>query len=393
MNYKDYLGDSFDVNSGELDTEKTQEQVSKERDIINILLIGATGVGKSTLVNAFFGCDVAKVGVGKPVTQKLKTYYVKEKGLTLWDTKGIEAADYEETKQDLRDGLKNAMDSAVQSKTPSELPHVAWLCIKEGSDRVENREIELVKLVNEEFKIPVIVVFTKTQYEDGEEFVKAAESHFSDNGCNNAINNRYVRVNSIDYTFRGALIPKFGLDALLEATQSVFPEAQASQKMALLKAQRVDSKKRLDAMISNSKVKVHYAAAAAGTVGASPIPGSDAPLIAAVQGKLIYSINAEFQLDGKESNTTTIIAGILGVTALAQVGKTIVSTALKFIPGVGTLLGGAISAATAVAITEAVGHAYISTLQKYFDMDKGEVVLPVEASSLMETFTQIFKKP
>ena len=39
------------------------------------------------------------------------------------------------------------------------------------------------------------------------------------------------------------------------------------------------------------------AAAAAGTAGASPIPGSDAPIIAAIQSTLIYTINSEFELD------------------------------------------------------------------------------------------------
>jgi uncharacterized protein (DUF697 family) len=47
----------------------------------------------------------------------------------------------------------------------------------------------------------------------------------------------------------------------------------------------------------------------------------------------------------------------MGVTALAQVGKAVVSNALKFIPGAGTLIGGAISLATAIGITEAVGQA------------------------------------
>ena len=35
---------------------------------MNLLLVGKTGTGKSSLVNAVFGDDVAETGVGRPVT-------------------------------------------------------------------------------------------------------------------------------------------------------------------------------------------------------------------------------------------------------------------------------------------------------------------------------------
>lgn len=38
---------------------------------LNVLIVGKTGVGKSTLINAVFGDKVAKTGSGKPVTQEI----------------------------------------------------------------------------------------------------------------------------------------------------------------------------------------------------------------------------------------------------------------------------------------------------------------------------------
>ncbi len=55
-------------------------------------------MGKSSLINGLFGQEVAKAGIGKPVTQHLEKYVDEEKGLILWDTKGIEAGDYQNTK-------------------------------------------------------------------------------------------------------------------------------------------------------------------------------------------------------------------------------------------------------------------------------------------------------
>ncbi len=77
--------------------EKMHEAIKKEKPIMNILLMGATGVGKSSLINGLFGQEVAKAGIGKSVTQHLKKYIDEEKGLVLWDTKGIEAKDYQNT--------------------------------------------------------------------------------------------------------------------------------------------------------------------------------------------------------------------------------------------------------------------------------------------------------
>ncbi len=78
--------------------EKMREVIKKEKPIMNILLMGATGVGKSSLINGFFSQEVAKAGVGKSLTQHLEKYVDGEKGLILWDTKGIEAGDYQNTK-------------------------------------------------------------------------------------------------------------------------------------------------------------------------------------------------------------------------------------------------------------------------------------------------------
>lgn len=389
MSYQDYLGKSYSEETQEFDPEIAKEQARKERGNLNIILMGATGVGKSSLVNAIFGEDVVQAGDGQPITQHLEKIPLADIGITLWDTKGIEAKNYEATKSQLITDIENGFQEAFDSKQKDKMPHLAWLCIKESSRRIQDSDFELIEIAKK-FKIPTIIVFTDT--------MKAGDNFYNE-ACNQLkgkyddfLKDRFVRVNSVKREIdEGLEQPPKGLNDLLQLVEACFEDAQKSCKDAFLRAQKVDMGKRKKAMIESSKKAVHIAAAAAATAGASPIPGSDAPIIAAIQTKMIHSINGYFEVDKANSMATSAAMSILGVTVVAGIGRTVVGNAFKFIPGVGSLLGGAISATTAAALTEAIGFAYIRVIESYFDMQTGHVVLPEHTSKLIETFKMFFK--
>ncbi|WQS47936.1 50S ribosome-binding GTPase [Helicobacter pylori] len=135
-----FLGDAFtlDGKEGGLNMSKMLASIKKEKPKMNVLLMGGTGVGKSSLINALFGKEIAKAGVGKPIAQHLEKYIDEQKGLILWDTKGIEAADYHDTMQSIKQRMEEV--SLSKGHDEKEAIDVAYLCVKETSGRVQERE-------------------------------------------------------------------------------------------------------------------------------------------------------------------------------------------------------------------------------------------------------------
>jgi uncharacterized protein (DUF697 family) len=131
-------------------------------------------------------------------------------------------------------------------------------------------------------------------------------------------------------------------------------------------------------VVNAEKKASRYVAAyvtAAWGIGASPIPWSDAPLLAAAQVVMLTNITAIFGLPFDEGFLVTIVSSFAGVGGGTLLGRTIVSNLLKMIPGVGTVVGAVISATTASALTLALGLAYITSLKWYMNAkSKGEEV-------------------
>ncbi|WP_447366988.1 GTPase [Helicobacter pylori] len=203
-------------------------------------------MGKSSLINGLFGQEVAKAGVGKSLTQHLEKYVDGEKGLILWDTKGIEAKDYQNTME----SLKKEMEDSFKTLDEKEAIDVAYLCVKETSSRVEEREKELLNLTKE-WNIPTIVVFTNTQEKAGDAFVQESQRVIDEEWGFKGFIRAYARVNSVAFSFRGMKVLIEGLEELVDETKKCLIDAKKNKQNHFLLIQKANIQARKQAMITS----------------------------------------------------------------------------------------------------------------------------------------------
>src|SRR3954447_21709932 len=110
---QDWFRDSFR-------TEYDKQDASLGR--FNLAIFGKTGVGKSTLINAVFGEEVARTGIGDPVTRGSHLYVDKIGHLGIVETQGREVG--KDNKENLAEQTR-AMNK-MRRLPLSEQLHVAW---------------------------------------------------------------------------------------------------------------------------------------------------------------------------------------------------------------------------------------------------------------------------
>lgn len=327
--------------------------------MLNIIVAGKTGVGKSTLINGVFRENLAETGMGKPVTKHMRKISKKDFPLNIYDTRGFELG--KDAQSEVKDEVMDAIRKGIKSKDVNEAIHCIWYCINTASNRIESEEIEWLKdfaKENELTQVPVIIVLTQS-------FSKKKAKEMRDMILNENIDViQVIPVLAMDYDIDDEYVAKaYGLDTLIRVMSEVLPDELQETLQNVQKASLEEKKRYAQAAVAT-------ATAAAFGEGFSPIPFSDCALLIPTQVAMVASITAIFGLDINKSIITAFVSSTLGAGGATIAGKTIVSNLLKFIPGAGTLVGGSISGATAGLLTTALGGAYILLMEAVY---KGEL--------------------
>lgn len=281
----------------------------RELGRFNLGLFGMTGVGKSTLLNAVFGTELARTGIGAPVTQTAHLYRYEASTVGIFDTKGLElGSDLEWMLDDLRGFVDRNRIGPVADQI-----HVIWYCIRAGDNRIQPAEAAFIRKVAA-LQIPVLVVITQTPVTpDGEIHAEAQVLAEQIRTLALPIRGDVRFISALGDDFAG--VPAHGLDALLDATSAVAPEgvrnalAAAQVVNQRLKRERameiVDhAARRLSSQIVHYKVDDTWAEMLAGVAEVFDVPEARAREVVAEVGtvlrarRVLYVRNARIFLPG-----------------------------------------------------------------------------------------------
>lgn len=236
----------MDINTNADKVLLEQEALSKKVDALdennlptaNIMVAGITGVGKSTLLNAVFGSELAATGKGQPITSRITEYKGDAVPIHIWDTVGLEL-DAEKTMDSIRAIRKTIADKAASGDQFDRI-HAIWYCIHSASNRYQGPELEFVKNLHS-LGVPFIIVLTQCigvpeEIDQFEDHIRTTNAALSMDDID------IVQVCAQDYRLRGFTLEAFGLDVLVETTLKRLPEFIKSGFIAAQQVSKIEKR-------------------------------------------------------------------------------------------------------------------------------------------------------
>lgn len=332
-----------------------EEQFDKEMAAVkrpNLMIVGGTGVGKSSLINHIFGKEIAKVGSGKPVTRGCHRYEDANIPLVIFDTEGYEVNAGETSAGNFREKIIPEIKTR-KSKVLDEQIHLIWYCLSVANHRVTDFDLDNLRLITGELDIPVAVVFTQCDAEpvddegNGETsqaFRKVLREHdiqcvVFETCANNSNNDPELKLDL------EKLIGWSSASLKDDALRQSFVAAQIASLPA----------KRSEAMT----IIMTYSATTAASAGLNPVPMSDALLIVPQQMAMAASLAKLYGFGSMGEMVVSMLKGQI----LSLVGRQLAASLTKFIP----VLGQIINASVAAAITGALGLALVEVYERAVD--------------------------
>ena len=146
-----------------------------ELDKFSILVLGKSGVGKTTLINAILDQDQKGTTIGLPMTmenpQMKHTNRNLFPALDIWDSRGLELnKDFsiENSSNQVINFIKNGLKREENNDKSKNYIHCIWYCIT--GTRIERAELEYIKklknIYSSDKQLPIIFVYTQAINEE-----------------------------------------------------------------------------------------------------------------------------------------------------------------------------------------------------------------------------------
>jgi predicted GTPase/uncharacterized protein (DUF697 family) len=355
--------------------QKAEENIRMLREMLleqrppRFAILGRRGAGKSTLINAIFGEKVANVGAVKAQTVHPTWYdYTGTKGtICLLDTRGVqEGAEPEEAGQ--QSVLKD-VGEAIREQQPDAL---LFLCKAKEVDAAVGPDIRFLTDLYAKcrnlsgYAPPVLALVTQVdeidppdlrspaEFEDEEKSanirraVEVLADHLRESGLPHEALLEVMPVNAY-MGFRGdgtvRVDYRWNIEQLVDHLSSRIPNSAQVQFARITQIRRVQRRV--------ARALVNAAAAGAGVIGASPLPGTDLLPLTGLQTSMALAIA---YLSGRTVSMATVteFMAAMGINVGAGFAfREVARQLLKVVPGLGWAASGGVAAAGTYALGEA----------------------------------------
>lgn len=306
------------VHGNQVRAETTEEPTSP---VPTVWLLGKAGVGKSSLVNAITGQDLASIGEGwRPCTGQVEQHSFPEDTpvLRFLDTRGLGEAGYDPTADlDYCRAHCQAVIAVMRLDSPEQ-----GAVLQALKDAPRKSELPMLLVLSHQDRVAPVEL-------DG--VVAAIEEKVRE---------------AWDKAFEAIVVDfpqQSGLDELRDALSRVLPEA------ALLMVDGGRGSAEQQAFHDLRAVVLAHAGTAA-LAGAVPVAGAMAALVP--QANMLRVVANHHRVDWDSRNMLELFGALGSGFAMTFAGSTLARTVVSAVPGVGT----AISATTSFAITWALGR-------------------------------------
>lgn len=321
----------------------------------NVLVIGNSGVGKSTLINSVLGEDVAKTGYGiTGTTDTLEIYESDKVPFRVIDTIGFEPNFFIEQKA-INAVKKWSKESAKEGKEDNQI-NVIWFCVDGTSRKLFPKAIQSLSRATAMWKsVPIIVVITKSySAPERKENIEMVQSAFATQTKYSKNLKKIIPVVASIYELNEtAYAAPEGITELIDATNELMPEGiqAGANDIAEFKL----SRKR-----GMAQGVVGVAATSASVVGAVPIPIPDAMILAPLE---TAEVNAIAKIYGvkNDDKSKELFNTIVEIGTVSLAAKSVIN-ALKAVP----IAGAVLNAITAGAIVVALGEGSIYVFEQVY---------------------------
>ena len=240
----------------------------KELEKMNFIVIGTSGVGKSTLINEIFGERLAIEGSGKRTTTESKKYESKlVPFISLLDTVGTEIGSGHKLTDVLKETLEEIMKK-LDNNDPNEHIHCIIYCT--SSNRFFEDELDVILTIRKKYdgnKLPIVIVYTRATKDkevvDAKKTINEFLNKFGEKISNDIFGITFIPVNSREEEFNhlGTILyqPSFGLPNLMK---TCFQKGEHSYRFAiknsLIQIGKRSIKEYLDNMHSQLVNNINY---------------------------------------------------------------------------------------------------------------------------------------